>query len=107
MDNLALNLLPIDGPKPSKKKVVAPTVPVAADTLITPKGNIVTRAQFEMSAKNGLAFNDMKSMGDWIDGWQRNTLDTKLALPLNAPVKKKDYYEGYSTPGSGSMRYHQ
>lgn len=103
----------LDDGKPKKK-----ALPVAADTLVTPKGNIVTRAQFELSAKNGLPFTDMKSMGDWIDGWQRPIKDQvktspssakaqATIQPVAAPAKKKDQYEGYSTPGSGGMRWHQ
>jgi hypothetical protein len=116
MDNLALNLLPIDDGKPKKKAVL----PIAADTLVTPKGNIITRAQFDLSAKNGLPFTDMKAMGDWYDSWARPLpKDPVKSSPANAKaqaiiqpvvptqIKKKDFYEGNGTPGSGGMRYHQ
>lgn len=81
-------------------------VAVMPDTLVTPKGNILTKQQFLDSAKQGLPFTDMKTMGDWVDGWAKPT-SQQPPPSIVAPQVKQDYYQGYTTPGSGSMRYHQ
>ncbi len=98
--------------KPATKapvaKLKAVMKPVLQDTLITPKGNIVTKEQFLLSAKNGLPFNDMKTMGDYVDGWARPLRkNAPPVVPAVAPQVKQDYYSGYTTPGSGGMRYHE
>lgn len=104
---------PSDGdPKVKVKKAPVAKIKAAIaaplqDTLVTPKGNIITKQQFLDSAKQGLPFTDMKTMGDWVDNWAKKP-DTPMQLPGAAPVQvQPDYYQGYTTPGSGGMRYHQ
>jgi hypothetical protein len=90
-----------------KLKAVAKAPVTMPDSIITPKGNVLTKQQFLDSAKQGLPFTDMKTMGDWLDEWVVNKKSTPPPPPTQAPQIKQDYYQGYSTPGSGGMRYHQ
>jgi hypothetical protein len=97
---------PAKGVSVKKLKAVA-QAPVIPDVYTTPKGNIITKQQFLDSAKQGLPFNDMKTMGDWLDEWVKKPQSQPIEQPKVIPQVRQDYYEGYSTPGSGNMRYHE
>jgi hypothetical protein len=110
------SLVPInDDPKPKKEKTEVVAAANPNDVIITPKGNTVTKQQFETSKKNGLAFSNMQDMANWVDGWAHpvtNPVENVIkpgvpivpsqVLPV-AQTKKQDYFD----KGASGMRYHQ
>jgi hypothetical protein len=110
------SLIPVgDDPKPKNAKSTVVAAANPNDVIVTPKGNVITKQQFEASKKNGLEFNNMQEMANWIDGWAHpisNPVENVIkaggpvvpsqALPL-LQTKKPDYFD----KNAGGMRYHQ
>lgn len=68
-------------------------------------GATITRDQFLQNQKGTMPFNSFEDYANWVGGWAGKPATPPL-VPAK-PLPQKDYYEGYSTPGSGAMRYHQ
>lgn len=73
------------------------------DTIITPKGNLVTTAQLEASKAKGLSFSNLQEYANWIEGWA-SPVESNKAIPTTNTSKIKPPSLGqnyYSRFGNG------